>query len=105
MPLSIYLGKHMQTKEEVAIKKMPRYKKQENGDNHDNITLIKSEIKIFKKLHHPYICKMFYTTFDTEENYYIITEKCEDLLLHILINQDIDFLTHIKQIFIKNKDS
>ena len=76
----IYLGKHMQTKEEVAIKKMPRYKKQENGDNHDNITLIKSEIKIFKKLHHPYICKMFYTTFDTEENYYIITEKCEDFL-------------------------
>ena len=78
---TVYLGKHNKTKENVAIKEIRKKTFEVDEDNEDEIKnkeilyaeMLKQEIDIFEKLHHPYICRMLYKV-KYNEDCYIITE-------------------------------
>lgn len=89
---TVYLGIHKGTKENVAIKEIRKkqieivyktdYYNEENDDDEEKIKkkkeemyadLLKNEIEILEKLHHPYIMRMLYKI-NYNEDYYIVSE-------------------------------
>ncbi|CAD8144810.1 unnamed protein product [Paramecium pentaurelia] len=77
----VYKGYHEKTKKLVAIKQID--KKQTKGIFEQ---MLRNEINILRQLDHQYILKM-YSHYETQNNYYIITEFCETDILQIIKQQ------------------
>ena len=70
----VKLGKHIITGEKVAVKILPKTNK--NATNNNNISKIKKEINILRRLHHKNIIQL-YEIIESENNLYIVMEYCE----------------------------
>ena len=75
----VKLAKHIITGEKVAIKILPKRNLTSTNKtikNNNNISKIKKEINILRRLHHKNIIQL-YEIIETENNLYIIMEYCE----------------------------
>lgn len=70
---TVYLGKHIETNEQVAIKVIDK----RIFSNAYNVKNIQSEIDIMKKVCHENIVQL-YDIYQTTNNMYIVTELCQD---------------------------
>ena len=78
----VFLGIHEKTKEKVAIKQIPKIGEQ-------NLNSVYDEIKIHKKLIHPYLCKM-YSVIENPDYLFIVTEYCGGGEIFKKIAEEID---------------
>ena len=93
---TVYLGTHNKTKEKVAIKEIRKIKFEKDEKNKEVIKekesmysdLLKQELEIIEKLHHPYICRMLYKV-QYNEDWYIVFEYLSGK--QFFDNEEIDF--------------
>ena len=93
---TVYLGTHNKTKEKVAIKEIRKIKFEKDEKNKEVIKekesmysdLLKQELEITEKLHHPYICRMLYKV-QYNEDWYIVFEYLSGK--QFFDNEEIDF--------------
>jgi serine/threonine protein kinase len=93
---TVYLGTHNKTKEKVAIKEIRKIKFEKDEKNEEVINkkesmysdLLKQELEIIEKLHHPYICRMLYKV-QYNEDWYIVFEYLSGK--QFFDNEEIDF--------------
>ena len=101
---TVYLGTHNKTKEKVAIKEIRKIKFEKDEKNKEVIKekesmysdLLKQELEITEKLHHPYICRMLYKV-QYNEDWYIVFEYLSGK--QFSDNVEIDFTAKNKKFF------